>query len=136
MHQGRLLIEDAVVRAAAERISADVLKKLRAAILLQEACIDEPVRFLISDREFHTAIYRAGGNPLLADMAADLYSYQLEHRRRAVAEPGSIRVSIDDHKAILAGLERGDADAASAAFAIHEKRIFETTQQRLSAAPD
>ena len=45
-----------------------------------------PVRFLISDREFHVAIYRAAENPLLADFTMDLYAYMLEHRRRAVSD--------------------------------------------------
>lgn len=129
VHEARLLIEEKVARAAAIRIEAPTLDALRKSIEAQEAAIDDPVRFLICDREFHTAIYRAGGNAALADMAADLYSYLLDHRRRAVARLSSIATSIADHRAILAGLEAGDPDEAARAFAVHETRIYTTTKQ-------
>ena len=134
VHEARLLIEDKVARAAAIRIEPATLDTLRKSIKAQEAAIDDPVRFLICDREFHTAIYRAGGNDALADMAADLYSYLLDHRRRAVTQPQSIETSIADHRAILAGLETGDPEAAASAFAVHETRIYTTTKQLLRFA--
>ncbi|TPJ53059.1 MULTISPECIES: FCD domain-containing protein [unclassified Mesorhizobium] len=132
VHEARLLIEDQVARAAAVRVEAATLETLQKSIEAQEAAIDDPVRFLICDREFHTAIYRAGGNAALADIAADLYSYLLDHRRRAVAQPSSIATSIADHRAILAGLEARDSEAAARAFAVHETRIYTTTKQLLT----
>lgn len=136
VHEARLLIEEKVARSAALRIEPGTLETLRKSIEVQEAAGDDPVRFLICDREFHTTIYRAGGNAALADMAADLYSYLLDHRRRAVAQPASIATSIADHRAILAGLESRDPDATAKAFALHETRIYTTTKQLfLRAAP-
>lgn len=129
VHEARLLIEAQVVREAAGRIEKATIDTLRKSIVAQEAASDDPVRFLICDREFHTTIYRAGGNAALADMAADLYSYLLDHRRRAVARSSSIATSIADHRAILAGLEARNPDAAASAFAIHETRIYDTTKQ-------
>lgn len=133
VHEARLLIEERVARAAARRIDDAALATLRASIRAQAAALDDPVRFLICDREFHVAIYRAGGNAVLADMAGDLYSYLLDHRRRAVSARASIAVSVADHRAILAGLEARDPDAVAAAFRAHETRIFETTQQLIAA---
>ena len=129
VHEARLLIEKQVVEAAALRIEPATLEALHKSIATQEAACDDPVRFLICDREFHTTIYRAGGNAALADIAADLYSYLLDHRRRAVARHDSISRSIADHRAILAGLEMRDPEAASQAFAKHETRIYTTTKQ-------
>lgn len=129
VHEARLLIENKVARAASSRMDAATLEILRKSIVAQTAAIDDPVRFLICDREFHSAIYRVSGNAALADMAIDLYSYLLHHRRRAVARPGSIATSIADHRAILEALEAGDPDAAADAFANHETRIYTTTRQ-------
>jgi DNA-binding FadR family transcriptional regulator len=129
VHEARLLIEDRVARAAAGRVEASTIEVLRKSVEAQEAAIGDPVRFLICDREFHTTIYRAGGNTVLADLAADLYSYLLDHRRRAVAHPSSIATSIADHRAILAGLETRDPEATAHAFAVHETRIYTTTKQ-------
>ncbi len=132
VHKARLLIEDAAARAAATGIDAATLEALAKSIAAQEAATDDPVRFLICDREFHTAIYRASGNAVLADMASDLYSYLLDSRRRVVARPGTIEKSIADHRAILAGLRARDPAAAAEAFAIHETRIYTTTKQLFS----
>lgn len=134
VHEARLLVEARVAWLAAERIDGKALARLRGLIAAQEVAQDNPVRFLILDREFHTAIYRACGNAVLSDVATTLYSYLLDHRRRAVARPGAIRSSIADHRAILEGLVRHDGDAVVAAFAVHERRIYETTRQTLRQA--
>jgi DNA-binding FadR family transcriptional regulator len=131
VHAARLLIEAHVARAAAVNIDDVAIKTLRKSIATQEAACEDPVRFLICDREFHLAIYRAGGNAALADMAADLYSYLLDHRRRVVSTPGSIVTSIADHREILASLEAHDPEAAARAFAVHETRIYTTTKHLL-----
>ncbi|WP_422073412.1 FadR/GntR family transcriptional regulator [Tranquillimonas rosea] len=127
VHQSRLLIEQAVVGDAAERIDDETLALLSRLLDAQERCLRDPVRFLISDREFHIAIYRACGNPLLADVVTDLYTYMMEHRRRVMALPDAIPTSLADHRSIHAALTARDRDAAVAAFGIHEQRIYRTT---------
>ena len=85
------------------------------------------MRFLISDREFHLAIYRSCGNPVLADFVGDLYAYMMAFRRKAVSQPGAILQSHQDHVAIVAGLRGHDPEAVVAAFERHLKRIYSTT---------
>lgn len=134
VHEARLLIERRVVADAAERVSEAVLERLRRSLAAQEACLSDPARFLICDREFHVTVYRACGNPLLADIAIDLYTYLLGHRRRVVSQPGAIASSLADHRAILAALKARDRDAAVAAFAVHEERIYTSTRSLLAKA--
>lgn len=133
VHEARLLVEACVARRAAQRIDAAALYRLRELISSQEAAREDPVRFLISDREFHTVIYRAGGNRALADVATTLYAYLLDHRRRVVSQLGAIGSSIDDHRAIYDALALRDGDAVVAAFRVHERRIYETTRRIISA---
>ncbi|TPJ52375.1 FCD domain-containing protein [Mesorhizobium sp. B2-6-4] len=57
----------------------------------------DPVRLQISDAEFHHAIYRADGNPLLADFCTRLYSFGLEFRRRVLLADGAVSLSVHDH---------------------------------------
>lgn len=132
VHSARLLVERSVTADAARLISEETLALLRRSLVVQSECINDPVRFLICDREFHLAIYQSCGNPLLADMATDLYTYLLEHRRRIVARPGTIETSIADHRAIVEGLAAHDESAVVAAFATHEMRIYETTRGLLA----
>lgn len=135
VHAARLLVESKVVADAALEIGERTLKQLRQSLEAQADCLDDPVRFLLCDREFHLLVYRASGNPLLADMATDLYNYLLEHRRRIVARSGSIAASIADHHAIVDALEAHDKEAAVIAFGQHEMRIFTTTMAFLADSP-
>lgn len=136
VHEVRLLIEARVARLATERTSEAALNRLEALTAAQERAGDDPVRFLVSDREFHTSLYRACGNAVLADAATTLWSYQLDHRRRAVARPGAIATSIAEHRAILSALRARDAAAAEAAIGAHERRIYETTRALLAGTGD
>ncbi len=132
VHGTRLVVEEALARRAAELIDAASLKRLQDLIAAQEAAKEDPLSFLISDREFHTVIYSAGANRVLADVATTLYAYLMDHRRRVVARPGAIDVSISDHRAIFDALVLRDGNAAAAAFKVHERRIYETTHQIMS----
>jgi DNA-binding FadR family transcriptional regulator len=131
IHAARLLVERPVVAEATARIDEETLRFLDDLLVAQLSAVNDPVRFLISDREFHLAIYRSCGNPVLADFVGDLYGYMLEHRRKAVSRPGAIQKSYDDHVAIVAGLRARNPDAVVAAFEIHLDRIYTTTHSVL-----
>jgi DNA-binding FadR family transcriptional regulator len=128
VHGARLVVERQVVAEAARRIDEAALGQLQDNLQAQRAADGDPVRFLICDREFHLAIYRASENPLLADFTMDLYAYMLDHRRRAVARPGAIEQSYREHIAIVEALHARDELAAVAAFDAHLKRIYQTTR--------
>jgi DNA-binding FadR family transcriptional regulator len=127
VHGARLLAERSVVAEAAERIDDGTLARLEASLVAQRQCFNDPVRFLICDREFHFAIYRCSANPLLSDFVMGLYTYQLEQRRTAVSQPGAILRSYRDHTDIMAGLRARDPAAVVAAFDQHLNRIYNTT---------
>jgi DNA-binding FadR family transcriptional regulator len=132
VHATRLLIERQVVSDAAEHITGDALARLRNSLRAQSDCADDPVQFLICDREFHVTIYRACGNPLLADLVTDLYTYMMDYRRRVMSRAGAISKSYQEHIAIVEALERHDRDSVLAAFGHHLDRIYTTTRQILS----
>jgi DNA-binding FadR family transcriptional regulator len=135
VHSARLFVEREIVADAAKRIDESTLKILDTLVIAQKTAVKDPVRFLISDREFHLVVYRASGNALLADFASDLYAFMLNYRREAVARPGAIAISIQDHEAIVAALQAHDPGAAAAAVARHTERIYQTTRSVLGASP-
>lgn len=128
IHQARLLVERTVVAEAARRVTDEILAYLEGSLEAQRATIDDPVRFLMSDREFHFAIYRASGNAVLADFVGDLYTYMLDYRRKVMSRPGAIAKSYEDHVAIVAALRARDPAAVIAAFDVHLDRIHATTR--------
>lgn len=133
VHSARLLVEREVAGAAAERMVTSTLDRLEKSLAAQNESLTDPVRFLICDREFHVTIYRSCGNPLLADIATDLYSYLMDYRRRVVSQPNSIQSSINDHRKIYEALAAHDRDAAIRAFSFHEERIYKSTRRLLSS---
>lgn len=136
VHEARLLVERRIAAAASRHASRETRKILGASIAAQEAAQHDPVRFLLSDREFHAALYRSAGNDVLFDIAMTLYNYLLNHRRRIVADPDAVAASIADHRAILAALEEGRPEDATEAVAVHATRIYETTRAFLESRPD
>lgn len=132
IHASRLAVERQVVSDAAGRVDGSTLAFLDDSLKAQRQATEDPVRFLIIDREFHLAIYRCCGNAVLADFVADLYSYMMEHRRKAVTAPGAILRSYRDHQAIVAALRAGDPQATVAAFETHLDRIYQTTKAILA----
>jgi DNA-binding FadR family transcriptional regulator len=135
VHSARMFVEREIIADAAQRIDEATLAILETLIAAQKTAVSDPIRFLISDREFHLVIYRAAGNVLLADFASDLYAFMLNYRRKAVTQPGAIAISIKEHEAILIALTKGDADAAVAAIGQHTERIYRTTREVLSVEP-
>jgi DNA-binding FadR family transcriptional regulator len=134
VHKARLLVERAVVADAATAIDAPTLRRLEASLAAQRECLDDPVRFLIADREFHLAIYRCASNALLSDLVTALYTYMMEYRRMAMAQPGAILRSYKEHIAIMAALEARNAARAVDAFDRHIERIYTTTRSILENA--
>lgn len=132
VHEGRLMVEARLSELAAASIDAEALDALASLIKVQEKATDDPVNFLIADRAFHITVYQSSGNALLSDLAATLYSYQLDDRRRAVSKAGAIAQSIADHRLILAALVARDADALAKAMGVHERRIYDSTREVLA----
>jgi DNA-binding FadR family transcriptional regulator len=127
MHEGRLMVEARIAVLAVERIDVLTINQLKKLVKVQETTLVHPVNFLIADRAFRTIVYQTCGNAVLSDLADNLYSYQLNHRRSAISKPGAIEQSIADHRLILRALGARDADALIRAFKVHERHIYSST---------
>lgn len=131
INQSRLLVELDVVGRAAERISDDTLSFLETSLAAQRRCIDRPVEFLVSDREFHFAIYREADSAVLADFVMQLYGYMMPNRVSAMGRFQAIGTSIGDHEAIFAALAARDREETVRRFETHIARIYRTTLQMM-----
>ncbi|MGQ0708950.1 MAG: FadR/GntR family transcriptional regulator [Rhodoferax sp.] len=125
--EARAAVEVQVVWLATQRISAAQIKRLEDLVSDQQGMISDPVRFQISDQEFHTTLYRACGNGLLADVVSDFYAYALEYRRRALQKKGAIANSVREHRAIVDALKAGQPELAVKAMQGHLEQVRQTT---------
>jgi DNA-binding FadR family transcriptional regulator len=126
--EARAAVEVQVISLAAKRIKAAQLARLDALVAAQRGMLDDPVRFQISDQEFHATLYRACGNALLADVVFDFYGYALEFRRLALKRKGAIAHSVADHQGIVDALHQHDPEGAVAAMRGHLEQVQRTTR--------
>ena len=111
----RLLVE----RHTAERLAhggpeaAAVIGELRELVARQERLLDEGdlAGFVAADRVFHHAIVAAAGNAILTRISDSLRDRQRRMVAATVArDPELPRRFLQEHRAILAAIEAGDAE--------------------------
>jgi DNA-binding GntR family transcriptional regulator len=112
----RLLLEPEAVRRAVGH-SGD-LDAARQALDRADASSGEAERSL-ANREFHRALYRGCGNPLLVGVLDDLRDQTALISAAAWQQQPSWRQEAGEHRAILAAAEAGDATRASTLLAAH-----------------
>lgn len=128
VHEARAAVEVQVIWLAAQRITPAQLARLQALVDEQRHMLDDPVRFQISDQEFHQTLYRACGNELLAEVVFDFYGYALEFRRMALQRTGAIGHSVQEHQAIVTALGTREPERAVAAMQQHLEQVHRTTR--------
>jgi DNA-binding FadR family transcriptional regulator len=129
--EARAAVEVQVIALAAQRIRGNELKRLESLIRDQEAMLDDPVRFQISDRVFHATLYGACRNTLLVDVVSDFYDYALEYRRRALQRKGAIAHSVAEHRGIVEALKKRNPKAAVAAIQKHLEQVRKSTIEEM-----
>jgi DNA-binding FadR family transcriptional regulator len=125
MLEARELLEPFAARMAARRRSHVELEQLRACIT------DDPLEFgteqqFAYNAAFHTGLLEASGNTLLAIAAQPVFGILQTNLRRREIPPETLRQVNDDHRAILAAVEAGDADAAEQRMREHLTMLRET----------
>ena len=126
--EARTAVETQVIRLATRRITPAQLGRLQKLLAEQRKMLDDPVRFQISDQEFHHTLYRACGNALLAEVVCDFYGYALEIRRLAMQQPNAIARSVDEHAAIIEALRTRQPEEAATAMQEHLDQVHRSTR--------
>lgn len=75
---------------------------------------------------FHTGLLEASGNTLLAIAAQPVFGILQRNMRRREIRRETLRQVNEDHRAILAAVEAGDADAAERRMHDHLTMLRET----------
>ncbi|MEH6651708.1 MAG: FCD domain-containing protein [Motiliproteus sp.] len=131
--ESRKVVEAGIVRRAAQNVTAEQLRSLRQLVDQQRDMFDDPVRFQLSDKQFHKLIGEISSNEVLLKYSEELYAYGLQFRRMVMNQVGSIEQSYQEHVQIVDALEQHNPDAAAAAVMAHIDSVHRTT---LSAMGD
>ncbi|WP_345430981.1 GntR family transcriptional regulator [Actinoallomurus vinaceus] len=133
LYDVRLLLEPAAAARAARHATPDEVAEMRRTVeemapTLHGDTYEAYRGFAELDAEFHNAIAQASRSPLIADtlrrFRAHTHSYRL-YFRHGIAGP-----AIEEHRVVLAAIERKDPEAAKAAMRDH----LESSRSRLQSA--
>ena len=123
--EARLMAERTMARFAAERATAQDLKKMRYLVERERAAWDaEDVRKAVTmSRDFHRAIADSVSNPVLEDILAALLS-RSALTQAVYAARGAAGCLCEDHAALLDAIDAGDADRAEAVMVEHIQNMI------------
>ncbi|CAO1666773.1 GntR family transcriptional regulator [Salinicola sp. NYA28a] len=114
-------LEGMCARLAARRMTPEELAALHRAQAACRECMaaGDADGYYYENGTFHHLIYQASHNDFLAQEASRLHAILKPYRRLQLHARRRLASSFDEHEAVMAALERGDADAAEAAIKAH-----------------
>lgn len=117
----RLPLERFTARLAAERRTAAQLRAITntAAETITAAARDDWDAFGRSDHRFHGALYAATGNTLLTTVMNAIREIQQNTAAMITANPGSMPIAAEQHRAIAEAIAAGAADRAECLMGEH-----------------
>ncbi|SCW34741.1 transcriptional regulator, GntR family [Rhizobium mongolense subsp. loessense] len=121
--QARGLVEEWCAQQAS-RFGVDLAAELDRLIAQQEKVRNDRVAFIESDREFHRAIVRAAGNPVLATFYESLRDKQVRMGVHAISVGRRVDEVLSEHRAIAQAIRTSQADEAAAAVGVHLARTL------------
>jgi DNA-binding GntR family transcriptional regulator len=92
--------------------------------------------FFAADEALHGRIFALAGYPASWQLMQPMKMHLDRLRRLSLPEPETVRRLIDDHIAIVAALEAGDAVGGSAHIRTHARRVLEDASSLQAKHPD
>jgi GntR family transcriptional regulator, transcriptional repressor for pyruvate dehydrogenase complex len=119
----RRMFEPAVARVAATRITQEDLVDLERILDAQRRKLKTRQLAIVEDTAFHGVLARATRNRVVVGIMATLNDLLVESRKLALKQEGRPGRSMQGHEAVVAALQRRDADAAAEAMRHHIDQI-------------
>lgn len=121
IYKMRIRLEGLASAEAAKKISDEDKARLREIVELCDFYIArrDAERLKELDSEFHSIIYRASGNRMLNKTLSELHRNIHFYRKKSLAVAERLDKSSEEHKMILAAIERGDSQAADRLTSAH-----------------
>lgn len=140
LFETRRALELPIIELAAERASDDARCEI-ATLSRQFSPGMELTEFRRTDRQFHAAIARASGNPLLVEMygkvlarlfGSEKFDELLTSDQNRAEVTKIVDESVDHHATIAAAIASGDAGAAVRAGGLHLNAVEQGIIDRLT----
>ena len=122
LKDARLTFELEMARRAAERHRAEDIAALTRTVDEQEAAFGDAIAFRLLDGRFHREIAALSGNPIWPALSDALFRWLNDFHVDLVSVPGKERLTLAEHRGIIAAIGTGDPEAAAAAMRDHLTR--------------
>jgi DNA-binding GntR family transcriptional regulator len=123
-------IEGMAARLAAPRALVAEFAGLHAlADVFQEDWSEQISEYSRANMAFHKAIIRMGGVDLMGSLTDNVFIHMRAVRAVTITQDNRAQCSIVDHRAIIAALERRDADLAERLVREHTMGLAEHVEQ-------
>ena len=125
----RSLLEGMCARWATEHITPEQIEQLEEIVLLSEFHLkkdkDKVVQVSDLDGKFHHVLYEASNSRIMEHTLSDFHKYVKMARMLSVGAKNRAEKSIEEHKAILEAIKKGDADEAERLANLHIMHVME-----------
>jgi phosphonate utilization transcriptional regulator len=132
----RAMMDEAVGRQLAERITPEQLRQLRTMVDAMERAVKsgDADGYHLLNLQFHDTLVDFAGNRKLSVLYRRLINELSLFRRMNLAAVGALPTSAGEHRAILKAIAAGEAQAAGAAMRQHVLDSKERTLRNQAAA--
>ena len=125
----RSILEGMCARWATEHITPEQIEQLEEIVLLSEFHLkkdkDKVVQVSDLDGKFHHVLYEASNSRIMEHTLSDFHKYVKMARMLSVGAKNRAEKSIEEHKAILEAIKKGDADEAERLANLHIMHVME-----------
>jgi DNA-binding GntR family transcriptional regulator len=137
LYEVRGAIDGLAARIAARRVKTDTAGRAQLEAALRAGrTIDRTTtlaRLVALDVDFHGAIYRLAGNPVIEETIAPQWPHMRRSMAAVLAELDYRQSAWSEHEAIASHILSGNAKAAATAAEAHAQDAGQMTEERLRA---
>jgi GntR family transcriptional regulator, sialic acid-inducible nan operon repressor len=119
LKESRAIFEMEMARIAARRRSHSDIERLMRILDHQSMAKDKPKLFLELDGQFHREVASISGNPILAAVSEAIFRWLTDFHVDLVRFPGLEKLTLTEHRAILAAIEAKSPVRAGKAMEAH-----------------
>lgn len=120
----RIALEGVSAANAALRATGDDIQTFQDRLAKMKDADNDTKKFAVLDVEFHIALAKSSGNALVFDLVSMIRSHLVRALPRVLLLPNAMPLSMREHAAIVAAIERHDAEAARAAMQAHLEAVL------------
>lgn len=133
LKEARLMFEVAMARLAAQRATKADIERLRVALEVHRASLDDPEKFLETDLQFHSAIAAASHNPIYVAISTSMLGWLRRFHVEVVQTRGAERLTFSEHQKLFELIAAHDGEGAEKWLTMHVKRASKKYQRLIQS---